>query len=356
MEDYQERLYLARVYRLAFGLALSVAVAFGIGWPLSFLCPMLVCMFIGAPAPRPTFVALLIFPILIFAAFVLAIFVSSVTLAQPVLAIVANMLMVFWCFYLLARGVARSFTTWALIGILMIPVLGTSSIGLAIGLTMAIFWTGLIAMGLIWVSHAVFPDPPLAEAGMAKKKAAATLDKQRAAKHALVRTLVILPLEIYVLIGNQTSDLKILIFAAMLAQSPNLTAGAAGGRAMIIGNMFGGLVAIIIYQFLKWCPSFVFLVALFGLLGLVFGRQIFSGSNFGKLCGSGLGTVVLLIGLGTMPFGDDVDSQFYSRIFQVIIAAIYIVLAFQLIDNLAYRRDRRRELREAKQRKLLESA
>ncbi len=351
MMDYQQQLYKRRVLRLTLGIGLSSAVAFGFAWPLSFLAPMLAAGFLAAPIPRPPIVALLSFPVLILVSFFVALLISSISLQFLPLAITANMLMIFLCFYLLAQGVAQKFMTWALLGILMIPVMASQDIELALAMTMGIFWTGLAGMGFVWLAHVLLPDPE-PPGGPATKKAAkkkAVMQKDQAFRHAALRTAIIFPLELYVLVGNETGDLKILIFAAILAQSPNLSAGAAGGKALIMGNVFGGLVSIVLYELLVLCPSYIFMVLLFMLLGITFGRQIFGGGKWAAMCSSGLGTVVLLIGLGTMPFGDETDSQFYSRIFQICLAAVYIVLAFKFVDNISDRRKWRRAMREFKQ-------
>lgn len=328
----QKRLFEVRVYRLTFGIVASTAAAFGIGWPFAFITPMLAAGFLAAPVPRPTFGALLAFPVMILAALLFAFGVSSVTLSQPFLVLTAVMLMIFRCFYLMSIGVSRGFLTWVLMGFLMIPAMAAQSLDLALALTKGLFVSGLIAMGFVWLSHTVFPDPVgVTKPAKATPPALGPAERDRAAKLAFLRVLVILPLEAYVLIGQNIGDLKILIFATMLIQSPSLSAGLKGGKAMILGNTFGGLAAILIYELLVLFPSYFFLLLLFALLGLVFGRQIFGGTKWGPLCSSGLGTVILLIGLGTMPFGGETDDQFYSRIWQVILAAVYVVFAFHLV-------------------------
>lgn len=335
----EERLYRARVYRLGLGIGLSVAAAFGIGWPLAFITPMLVASFLAAPVPRPTIGALVAFPTIILVAFFLALGVSAITLQSPILALLAVMLLVHRIFYLTSLGVSRMPLTWALMGILMIPAMAAGSLAQAMFLTVAIFKSGLIAMGFVWISHMLIPDP----IGVTKpaKAVPPELDdagKALAAKHAYWRTLVILPLEAWVLIGQNTGDLKILIFSAMLVQSPNLDAGVKGGKGLIAGNTFGGVVAIALYELFVLCPSLTFAVLAFTTLALLFGRQIFGGGKLGPLCGAGFGTVILLIGMSTMPFGNDADTAFYSRIWQILLAAVYIVFAFNIVAFLTTRK------------------
>ncbi|MGB1128522.1 MAG: hypothetical protein ACPG4K_00630 [Haloferula sp.] len=330
--DEQSRLFNARVLRLTFGVVASTAAAYGIGWPLAFITPVLVVSFLAAPAPRPTFGALLAFPIIILAALSFAFGVSVVTSWQPVLLLLVVMLMIFRCFYLMSIGVARGPLTWVLMGFLMIPAMAVTSLDLALALTKGLFGSGLIAMGFVWLSHAFFPDPVgVSKPAKASPPELGQAERNQAAKMAFLRMLVILPLQFHVMIGQNTDDLKILIFATMLIQSPSLSAGLKGGKAMIMGNTFGGVAAMIVYELLVLFPSYFFLLILFAFVCLVFGRQIFTPTKWGPLCGAGLNTVVLLIGLGTMPFGDETDDQFYSRIWQVILAAVYVVFAYHLV-------------------------
>ena len=330
--------------RLVVGIGLSAAAAFGLAWPTSFLTPMLAASFLISPGPRPKLVTLVSFPVMILCTFMLAIGISTFALNSPPLALLAVMLMVYRCFYLLAHGIKRALTTWALIGILLIPVMACQSMGLAVDLTMGIFGSGVAAMGFVWVAHVLVPDPDVVEvAAPASPPAPPSLDHSTSARQALIRTLVILPLEAYVLLGQSTDDIKLLIFSAMLAQSPNLQAGAKGGKAMIVGNVFGGIVAMLFYELLVMCTSYIFLVLLFVLLSLVFGRQIFGEGKWAGLCKSGFGTAILLVGMGTMPIGDDIDTQFYARILLVVAAAIYIVLAFRVVDFVTSWRAMRRQ-------------
>lgn len=318
--------------RLTFGVVATTAAAYGIGWPLAFITPVLVVSFLAAPVPRPTFGALLAFPVMILAALLFAFGVSVVTASQPLLLLLVVMLMIFRCFYLISIGVARGPLTWVLMGFLLIPAMAVTSLDLALGLTKGLFGAGLIAMGFVWLSHAFFPDPVgVTKPAKATPPMLGQEGRDRAAKMAFLRTLVILPLQFHVMIAQNTDDLKILIFATMLIQSPSLAAGMKGGKGMILGNTVGGVAAMIVYELLVLFPSYFFVLILFALVSLIFGRQIFAGTKWAPLCGAGLSTVVLLIGLGTMPFGDETDEQFYSRIWQVILAAVYVVFAFHLV-------------------------
>ncbi len=343
-----QRLYLARVKRLTVGITLASMAAFGIGWTFSFLTPMLAASFLAAPIPRPPLKALVMMPVMIVVAFGLALLVSAFGLAMPFLAVLSISLLIFRCFYSLARGVARMFTMWALIGTLLIPVMSLKGMEVAVSLTVAIFWSGMAAMGFVWLAHVLVPDPRDVVVEARKKPAGGMGDLYAAAKFAFVRTIVILPVVSYILLTAGTSQLKILIFSATLSMNPALEKGPKGAIGLVTANLVGGLIAMLFYELQTMCPSLVFLSLQFMLLCLVFGREIFSGGKFAGLFSSALGTVILLFGLGVMPIGDDTDSQFYTRILHLLIAAIYVVFAFQVVSYYANWRIRRAIKRRSK--------
>ena len=339
------RLYQTRVRRLAVGIGISMAIAFGVGWPLAFMSPMLVASFLAAPTPRPPLIALIAMPLMILGGFLLALGIASVGLSTPLLAILTVSLLIFRCFYQLAQGRNKMFLMWALIGILIIPVVSLDSMTVGLYLTIAIFKSGVIAMAFVWLAHVLVPDPPEAVAAAAKKPMP-KVDPWAAAKFAFIRTLMLLPLVSWILFTQGTDKVKILIFSAILALSPGLDAGGKG-KGLVVSNLVAGFVSLVVYEALVLCPSIVFLVLLFVFLALFCGRQIFGGGKWAQLCASGFGTVILLTGLGTMPVGGDVDEQFYTRILQLLAAAIYMQFAYRVAGYVLQRKARRHEGRMA---------
>lgn len=332
--DYQECLYRRRVVRLTLGVALSMAIAFGFGWMLSFVTPVLVVGSLVVPGPRPPVKALFSLPIVILVTFAIALFVPIAAMSWPEIGIPLILLQIFYCFYLLGRGSSQAICTWMLVGLLMIPVVGNDSIDMAINLTVAIFSGGIIAMAIVVLMYVLVPDPPSNEA-VAPAPKAPTMPKGMAGRYALERTLILAPLLIWFLYSQETGLIKVLIFAGLLAMSPNLTAGSAAGMGLVLANLVAGIIAMIVYEVLVMVPSFLFLVMLFVCLAMLYGQIIFKGGKQAKLFASNFGYVILLTGMGTMPFMDEVDDQFYMRIIQIMMSAVYVVLALNILDQLS---------------------
>ena len=84
------------------------------------------------------------------------------------------------------------------------------------------------------------------------------------------------------------------------------------------------------------------------LAGLVFGERVFSGKPAAPLYGMAFSTLLLIIGSVTSGTGD-AGAEVYTRVFQIIVAVLYVVFAFGLIDRLGqeYREQRAKRTRKA---------
>jgi hypothetical protein len=101
--------------------------------------------------------------------------------------------------------------------------------------------------------------------------------------------------------------------------------------------MIGGAAAIAMYELLVLVPEFVFLLLLTFLAGLVFGSRVFSGKPTGALYGMAFSTLLLVIGSTTSSTGD-AGAKVYSRIAQIMVAVVYVVVAFGSIERFRLRK------------------
>ena len=69
------------------------------------------------------------------------------------------------------------------------------------------------------------------------------------------------------------------------------------------------------------------------IVSLLFGQKIFSGSKTAQLYGTGLNTVVVLLGGATGAFGDGAGTDMYVRLLQIGAACLYIVGALALAED-----------------------
>jgi hypothetical protein len=335
----------ARVLRLAVGLFLAAALAFGVGWNLSFITPVFVALLLRSGAPCPPFRAGGGLVLMVAGAMAVGVVISLTLTPYPLVFALAQALLLFWVFFANAGGAPPMLIVMLLVAVTAVPVVAVKSAYLcgmvASGLTVSV----AIAVALVWVVHALFPDPAVvrgvpATAGKASGSPTPVAIEVRA-RQAVLSTIVVLPLALTLLMLEMTGAILVLIYVAILAQHPSVSAGLAGGRGIFIGSLFGGLVALVFHNLLIALPSFLFFLLLTLLLGLVFGERIFFERRGAALFAAGLSTVMILIGSGTAPFGDEADTKFYIRLLQIMLATAYVVGAFSLLEAGAAGRRRR---------------
>ena len=95
-----------------------------------------------------------------------------------------------------------------------------------------------------------------------------------------------------------------------------------------------------LYQLLVIMPSFAFLLLLTLLAGLLFGARAFSDRPTAKLFSMAYTTLLLVIASVTAGgSGDDgAGSKVYTRVTQIIVAVVWVVLASGVADRFLRRR------------------
>ena len=129
------------------------------------------------------------------------------------------------------------------------------------------------------------------------------------------------------------SSLLILIFIALLSMQPAFAKDFKGGLALIIGNLIGGLASILVSNMLTVVPVFGYFLLLLFLVGLFFGNQVFGTKKTAPLFGMAFSTFLLIICSVTGAGTNDASSKLWSRLFQIMVAVIYVVTAFGIINR-----------------------
>ena len=323
-----------RVLRLGVGITLAAAVSLGIGWPLSFMTPVLATSLLASRTPCPTLAtgAMLVCVIMIAGAVGLVV-VAPLALYYPLVCAVALGLLLFGIFRAGYGGTSPFVILFLLVAVLLIPMIAQQSLTAAQEVTTGLIVGGAAAVGLTWVAYALFPDLPGTATATATADGPAP-DPRSLEQRAAVTTAVVFPVALLFYGFGLTGDLVVLVFIAILAQQPSLTAGRKAGGALILGNLAGGVAAMVFYELLVAAPSFGFFLTLTFLTALVLGTKIFSDHRFAPIYPSVLSTLLLLVGGSVAPFGDDVEAKFQLRILQIGIAVVYVVGSLALIERL----------------------
>jgi len=321
-----------RILRLAVGIMLAAAISLGIGWPLSYMAPVFVTSLLASKTPCPSLATGAMLVCVITAAGVVGlVVVAPLAIYYPLVCAVALGLFLFLIFRAGYRGTSPFVILFLLVAVLLIPMIAQQSLTAARDVTGGLIASGTAAVALTWIAYTLFPDSAWTAI---VPKAGIPPDAHGLERRAAVTAVVVYPVALLFYSFGLTSDLVVLIFIAILAQQPSLTAGRKAGGALILGNLAGGLAAMVFYELLVAVPTFGFFLALIFLTALMLGTRIFSDHRFAQVYPTVLSTLLLLVGGSVAPFGDEVEVQFQLRIFQIGVAVVYVVGSLGLIERL----------------------
>ncbi len=337
----------AQIFRLACGMTLSSGVAFGLAWPLSFLTPVLTAKLLSLPKVMP-FKTSLAFVAMISGSFILSVRLLLPTLAYPAVHLLVMALILFLLFYAKAGGTNPILVVFLLISALVVPLIGTVSESLAILISKGLIFATIVAVAMVYVAAAVFPDPPgvgptVASAGQASGGGEEGGEAERVGDGppsprirtalALRSFVVLYPIVMVFQMFSIAEGAVVLIFASLLTMEPTFGKHLAAGKGLILANLVGGLVAVVIYQLLVMVPSFAFLLLVVLLAGLWVGGWIFSDRPLGKLLGGGITTLFIVLG-PTLTGEAQAGADLFVRLAMIMGAVVYVVLAFGLLERL----------------------
>lgn len=321
--------YRQSVLRLAYGVTGVLALGLLLGWPLAVIGAVFTALFLQASAALPlaAFGKLFVFSIgLMFLSFLL----SSVFAPYPVVFLI-----------LVAIGIILSFT-WsvsgagvlpgviALMGALMIPNLALQSQDLALVMVVWIPLNLLFAGFASALMFVLFPAAPPAQA-VADKKAPPDFDPFR----RIVRmSLVTVPFALVFFLSG-ASALLVLFFVALLSQqlAAMPAAGTTVAKAMLAANLLGAVVSIICYEVTVIAPVILTPILLCFFFCLVLGALGKSQSPLAAAAGSALTTMLIVYGGSIAPFSDEADVKSITRVLQVASAAIFVIVAYVVVDE-----------------------
>jgi len=324
--------------RYAVGATLAMAIALGVGWPLSFLTPVLSLGFLAAPA-RLELKAGLGFVAVVAAACLAGLVLVELLLPFPLVYLPFIGLCLFRLFYAKADGTSPLVVMWLLIALLVLPLVGMQMPEIAFFVAGGLVFGAAIMVLLVWLTWAMFPDPsaPVADPSVPAAPAVPPVTNAVKLRNALLSVTVVFPAVAVFYTMQWTGGILVLVFIAILSMQPGVAGNLKVGMALIIGNVVGGIASVIFYETLVMVPSFPFMILLTLLCGLAFGRQLFSGKKSGPLFGMAFSTILLIIG-STTSSTDDAGNAVIVRVLQMMTAVVYVVLAFGLLERLSRRR------------------
>ena len=313
--------------RYVIGITFILFVSSVLGYPLSYLTTVLALGYI-APGVKPVSIKQGVSFILILMVINLITFMfSSYFKDYPLVFMPILCLGILWLYY--SNKLQSTVKLFALISLLVIPLIslepqgvsGFVAVNLIMNAFMAIFLTKLVFLVFPW---------SLADELFVKSKN--NIDSSEIDRFLYSRNIffILLPVLLLFFIFKLSGGLLILIFIAILSMNPAL-ANAKVGAVLIVANLLGGVFAILAFQLLTIVPLLVFMLLLTLIVGFLFGSKLFSKNKLAPIFGTGFSTFLLILGSVTSS-DSEAGSEVWTRVVQISIAVLYVVIAFRIIN------------------------
>ncbi len=315
------------VLRYAFGSAIVMMAAMAFDYTLGYLTPVLALNFLAPGAKPPTLKSSLFFLLLISGTSLAGILFSRFFIDYPLVFLPLLVLIIFHLYY---ANILPQMKIWFLISLLLIPMISQQSAQLAGVVAANLVVNALLAIVLVTIVYFLFPEKNYS-AEQKKAQAKENLTPKQRYHEALKKTLVILPVLVLFFVFSITNALLVLIFVAILSMNP-ATSNKKAGIALILANLGGGLAAIIAFNLLTVVPDFIFLGLITLFTGLLMGQKLFSKKPLSSLFGTAFSTFLLILGNVTS-FVGEAGEMVWTRIFQLAIVVIYVVVAFYVVND-----------------------
>ena len=325
-------LHTARILRYAIIVTTAVAISFSIEWPLYFLTPVLVAVFLPLPIPAPTLKKGLVLILFVIYGFLLGLAITLFLLPYPIVFIPALGLILFKIYYFANRGGNFILVLMCLLGVLILPMLGIQQDVIASGFALYFVISGSLAVILYMLAYVFFPDPPSHSITAPRRKMEKGYSRQ-AAITAFQSTSAILPLVTLFLFYSWTGQLLIMIMAAIFSLIPEVSKGFAMAMKSMTSTLIGGITSVFFFYLLVAVPELHFFICLMFLVSLLFATGMYSDKPYAAYLGSAVTTLIVLLG-SSMGEGASIADKFISRVVLISGATIYIVLVMTALDHL----------------------
>jgi Protein of unknown function (DUF2955) len=324
-----------QMLRVGFGTAASFTLAEALNWELSFLISVLVVQLLvtmpGSPSLAQGLGAMAVFG----ATTCLALVSSQVLAHMPVLLTIVLATVLFFAFYLQTSGRAGLVATLLLVSFGIVPLASVQAPDIAPAIAFYIFRSGIVAVLWVWIAFALFPTT-LAAAAPAP---AAPPDQREIVRRAAIDTAILLPVLVFAMTLAVPAVVLIVLTVTAILRQHSLASGRRVALVLLLGNLLGGVTAVVAYNLLSAAPTIGFLASLLLLIGLLFGQQIARSGASAPLFVTGLVTFLIVFGTGVAPLFDEPGATLTQRLFNIGAACTYAFLALALLDT-AMRRER----------------
>ncbi|MGF1703143.1 DUF2955 domain-containing protein [Photobacterium makurazakiensis] len=326
-----------KIVRYTLGVMLSITLAYGINWDLAYIMPVFVAkIFIDKPSPTSHTV------IELFASMIgtvlIALLVSNGITHYPFILLLLIGLLMFWAYYLFQNPEWNFFATLLIISTLLIPYLGISHPIAALSLGKGLMMSGVGAVVIFLAMHALLPEPSTSKDEQAVTGGRIKQQQVIQVNESIKALLISFPVIVYFYYFQIHGALLTMAFIGILSLQITRLKSIKLSVFLLLTNVTGGVLAVVAYELLVIVPWFPFLIALMTFIVLLFAQNLYSNPEKAALYASVLSAMLVLFGAAIASEGKEIDLNVYARIWQIILASVYMVLVACWLEYRAQQR------------------
>lgn len=317
--DSAEAARLHFVLRFSAGTTASFVVCEWMGWQPSALAPVLTGVLLAnLPAAPPFKVGLGLAIIMGLCAWP-SFLATTYLFVTPHILFGLVGLVLFIAFYGLAQGKGQLPLTLLLVCLAVIPLTTlTWPAQYAVRMPSILFRSMLLAVIFTWISFAAWPRP------LPKPPPPPPALHGSPVTAAAIGAAIVLPLMLIYLLFGLTDAIPVLLTTTLLVAKMEEERGAATAVAKLLGNFFGGMIAIVAYYLLQVSPTLITLALISFVIGFGFALQIAKGGARGGNAALAYNATMVIFGLAILK-GPMNSGTWSARIVQFGIASVFAV-------------------------------
>jgi hypothetical protein len=321
-----------RLLRLALGTTLSFVTAEMLDWELSFVITAFLVQLLTLPGPAPGLRQGIATVLVLGLATSTAATLSGLLVDMPALFAIVLGLVLFFAFGLQRSGRSPAVATLILVAFSLLPVIAVQAPEQVPAVAYYLVRSGAVAVLWVWLLHALLPEPEAATPGLPGPKGAAA-PPDGVVRGALTDTAVLLPVLVLAMTLEVPAALVVILTVTAVLRQHSLAGGRQVALSLLLGNLMGGLTAMVAYELLSAVPTLGFLTALLLLVSLVYARLIVGATSLAPLYVTALVTFIIVFGMGVAPFLDQPEATLAIRLRNLAIACVYAFAALSLIGH-----------------------
>jgi len=327
-----------RVFRLSLTLALSLAGAYALQFPLPFLAPIFALLLTASPTPPMRLKGLLGLLVVVMITLGVGLLVIPLLRTYPFSAVLIVALGLYFSAYLTVNKGKALFGTLLTMGFTLISAAGTVDYGLAVLVIEALLLGIGLAIICQWLVYPWLPE----DDSVKQTAEPASSDTASSNWIALRSTLIVLPAYL-VALTNPAMYLAIIMKSVSLGQQSSQLSARQAGRELLGSTFLSGCFAILFWFLLDLATNLWMFFWWMLLFGVYFATKLYGviASRFpASFWQNTVITMLILLGPAVQDSanGKDVYAAFAVRMGLFIAVTLYAWLAIIILEQLRARR------------------